>query len=1402
MLTQVAAGLVSANAAAQVQVDVAMPTEPVVLAQATPPTQGVAAAMPPITAGKLIGTVTEVVGEAKATAPDGTVRILQVGDKVFADEVIMTGPGGDVKIAVASGSGGILECGPDSSLALHEGMLGGGAAAAAQPDTTTPAATQAPGDVAAIQQAIAAGADPTQVAQATAAGGAPGAGGAEGGGSHEPVVLNQANTSGDVTSGFNTQGASIQFPTPEFNLVPTEEQPTVSVSVQVSVEVEPTPGENPVPVDGSLGVGAANVIEGTGEAPKTVNFIISLDKVFATDVTVTYTLQGGTATAFVDFTEGDGQLTHTVTIPAGETTMIVPVQIVQDSAIENNETFSIVLNNAVGATVNPEASSATVTILDDDLLAVADSNWAKEDSDVTIDGNVLAGANHSPDDTRGADPSASINFSDAADLDTAADTTGLAVNSVNGSAANVGAAIAGTYGSLTLNADGTYTYVLNNANPTVQALDDGESVSEAFVYTAVNGFGNTSSSTLEITIFGTNDAPEITAELAARISEEGLQNANQDSLPNTALDTTDSASASGQFVVSDTDIEALTVTLNAPANGNITSNGADVEWALSNSGHTLTGTAGESAIVTITIDNSGNYTVTLSGPIDHPDTETEDTFGFNVTVTVSDGTATANGTLTVTVEDDSPVISVGEREFPSLAVDETDLSANDTADFSGVFSSSAGADGQQSLTYSLDISADGVNSGVVDTTTGQNIVLTLNGNVVEGHVGTTAGALAFTVTVNSATGVVTLDQIRAVVHPDGTDPDTSEAVSLSSGVVALTATIVDSDGDRADTSIDLGHALNFLDDGPSIDLADLRAPTLTVDETNLAANDTADFSGVFTSDAGADGQQSITYTLGISANGVDSGVVDTLTGQNIVLRLNGGVVEGRVGTTDGTLAFTVSINGNTGEVTLDQIRAVIHDIGSDPDTSEPVSLTSDVVTLTATIVDKDGDSDAAVLNLGDSLTFRDDGPTIDADAATIVVDEDGLTGGLAGNGTGATGDVPGADVALSGNLSGLNFGADGAGDIVLGTSANIGFSTLSGNAIETVWDGGTHTLTGRDSVTHDAVFTLKITDVASGSGTFTLLAPVQHTVAGVEDDQSFNVTVTVVDKDGDSTTGTIAVTIDDDTPVASDEPARELSEGGTVTGVVDFMGGADGALVTSVSGHEVAAEGDTTIHGSFGTLVIDAQGNYSYTANDSVIGSPTDTFTFTVTDGDGDPVTKSMAFNVLDANTPLLSDTAVTLDEEGLGGNAGSTLPGDVAGESVTFSGTLVDFSYGADGQGATGNISIADNLNTGVFTLDGTEVAATWNQGTSTLTGMAGDVKVFDLVIDQTDGDYTITLYQPVQHPTAGEEDDVSLNVTVTVTDADGSTNTGDFTLTIDDDSPVVTSGSAAADVLQVGAE
>src|SRR4029079_4044378 len=44
-----------------------------------------------------------------------------------------------------------------------------------------------------------------------------------------PVLVDQANSFGPVTAGFNTAGGSILFPTPEFQLLGTERPPTITV---------------------------------------------------------------------------------------------------------------------------------------------------------------------------------------------------------------------------------------------------------------------------------------------------------------------------------------------------------------------------------------------------------------------------------------------------------------------------------------------------------------------------------------------------------------------------------------------------------------------------------------------------------------------------------------------------------------------------------------------------------------------------------------------------------------------------------------------------------------------------------------------------------------------------------------------------------------------------------------------------------------------------------------------------------------------------------------------------------------------------------------------------------------------------------------------------------------------
>ncbi|WP_241781136.1 DUF5801 repeats-in-toxin domain-containing protein [Pseudomonas fluorescens] len=399
---------------------------------------------------------------------------------------------------------------------------------------------------------------------------------------------------------------------------------------------------------------------------------------------------------------------------------------------------------------------------------------------------------------------------------------------------------------------------------------------------------------------------------------------------------------------------------------------------LSLNGTVVEGRTATSDLLVFTVSVAANGSVTLDQlrAVVHPDpTNPDDSTSLTsdnlvtLTATKTDGDgdsaqATLNIGQNLVFKDDGPSITTTGVE-PTLMVDETVLATNATQNFAANFNSAFGADGAGTLTYALGVVAGA--SGLTDTATGEAVNLSLNGTVVEGRTAL-GNLLVFTASV-AANGDVTLDQLRAVVHSNTTNPDDSTSLT-SDNLVTLTASITDKEGDSAQATLNIGQNLVFKDDGPSISTTGAE-PTLTVDETVLATNDTQSFAANFTSAFGADGAGTLTYALGVVAGA--SGLTDTASNQAVNLSLNGTVVEGRTATSN-LLVFTVSVAAN-GSVTLDQLRAVVHSDPSNPDDSK--TLTSDnLVTLTATKTDRDGDSAQATLNIGQNLVFKDDGPAL------------------------------------------------------------------------------------------------------------------------------------------------------------------------------------------------------------------------------------------------------------------------------------------------------------------------------------------------------------------------------------------------------------------------------------------
>ncbi|WP_433690096.1 retention module-containing protein [Pseudomonas monteilii] len=143
----------------------------------------------------VVAIVKSIVGQVIAVSPEGIRRVLIEGDRLLAGEEVLTGPGGAVTLELADGR--LLDLGRDSQWSADT------------PDSSTDlsqATAQAAPSVEELQQAIAAGVDPTTELEATAAGpSAAGGGGALGGG-HSFVMLEETAGRVDPTVGFPTEG--------------------------------------------------------------------------------------------------------------------------------------------------------------------------------------------------------------------------------------------------------------------------------------------------------------------------------------------------------------------------------------------------------------------------------------------------------------------------------------------------------------------------------------------------------------------------------------------------------------------------------------------------------------------------------------------------------------------------------------------------------------------------------------------------------------------------------------------------------------------------------------------------------------------------------------------------------------------------------------------------------------------------------------------------------------------------------------------------------------------------------------------------------------------------------------------------------------------------------------------
>lgn len=207
------------------------------------------------------------------------------------------------------------------------------------------------------------------------------------------------------------------------------------------------------------------------------------------------TTSAGNTLAITGYDPATGVVTYTYTL---QTTSG------HDSGVGTNDVFETIVVSLTDMDGDGTTGDLVARIVDDVPEARPDANTIAEDA-AHVTGNVLTGGS--------AD--------DLADVPGADHPTTVTDVGFGGVAGTVGAALSGNHGALVLHADGSYTYTVDNADPAVQALAVGQTLTEVFTYTITDADGDPSTTTLTITITGTNDAPVPDAALPPQVGVDG-----------------------------------------------------------------------------------------------------------------------------------------------------------------------------------------------------------------------------------------------------------------------------------------------------------------------------------------------------------------------------------------------------------------------------------------------------------------------------------------------------------------------------------------------------------------------------------------------------------------------------------------------------------------------------------------------------------------------------------------------------------------------------------------------------------------------------------------------------------------------------------------------------------------
>ncbi|MGF6669689.1 retention module-containing protein [Pseudomonas monsensis] len=1307
----------------------------------------------------LIGTVTKVIGQVFAQSADGTKRALVEGDRLFVGDQLITGAEGAVAVHLQNGQE--LTLGRGSSMTMTGELLAGQAAHVNAAEAVTPSDAQLT-DVEQIQKAIAAGDDPSKTAEATAAGpNAPGGAPGEAGGGHSFVLLTEVGGRVDPIIGFPTAGFGgiPEFPEERRNAVIDNGDNTPAVVV-------PPPVNNPVTLTGlnvaggELNLSEANLPDGSSANPGALtqsgSFTVSApDGLTSLSIGGINLINGGVAVGFpqsvttqlgntltiTGYNPATGVVSYSYTLNGNES------HAAGDGANNLSEQFTVIAGDSNGDTAT---GTLDVNITDDVPKAFDDSDGTASETQLTLTGNVLT------NDVQGADR-----------VPTGPVTPGT---------------FTGTYGTLVLNANGTYTYTLNTSDADFKNLHGGGNGTETFAYTITDSDGDTSTANLVLQIHN-NDDPVVINGLNV---EGGELTVYEKNLTDGSAPDSTALTQSGTFTITALD-GVTTLTVGGIA---VVTNGVAAGFPQSVTtplGSTLTITGFNAATGVV------SYSYTLVDTEAHPSANGANNLPeqFAVTVVDDNGT-TANATLDVNVIDDLPK-AVDDSNTGTAAETNLILTGNVlTNDVQG---------------------ADRVPTGPVTAGTFTGTYGTL-----ELH---TDGTYTYTLNTN--------------------DADFKNLHGGGNGTETFAYTITDSDGDTSTANLVLNIHNN--DDPVIINGLDVNGGELTVYEKNLTDGSAPDSTaltqnGTFTITA-LDGVTTLTVGgIAVVTNGVAAGFPQsvttplgstlTITGFNAatgVVSYSYTLVDNEAhpsanGANNLPEQFAVTVvddNGTTANATLDV--NIVDDLPKAVDDSNASTASETLLTLTGNVLTNDVQGADRVptgpVTAGTftgtygTLELHTDG-TYTYTLNTTDADFKNLHGG--GNGTetfaytitDSDGDTSTANLVLNIHnnddpviINGLDVNGgeltvyeknltDGSAPDSTALTQNGTFTITALDGVTTLTVGGIAVVTNGvaagfpQSVTTPLGSTLTITGFNAATGvvsySYTLVDNEAHPSANGANNLPEQFAVTVVDDNGTTANATLDVNIVDDLPKAVDDSnASTASETLlTLTGNV---------LTNDVQGADRVPTGPVTagtFTGTYGTLELHTDGTYTYTLNTTDAdfknlhggGNGTETFAYTITDSDGDTSTANLVLQIHNNDDPVVisgldvNGGELTVYEKNL--TDGSAPDANALTQSGTFTITALD--------GVTtltvGGIAVVTN-----------GVAAGFPQSVTTPLGSTLTITGFNAATGVVS--YSYTLVDNEAHPSANGANNLPEQFAVTVVDDNGTTANATLDVNIVDDLP-----------------